>query len=82
MPLGDDDRRQKDAQKREAAFSRWENRWGTARRRTTEGAVDGFDMLLGGLLALVTFPFKLLGRAWRAVSNTRSSRRISDYRRD
>lgn len=67
MVLGDDDRRQKNRKKREAAYRRWENTGERARRRTAEGIVDGFDFVLGLLLRLLMLPFRIGARLLRAV---------------
>jgi len=67
MVVGDDERREKDQSKREAAFARWESRGERARRRVTEFVVDGFDRLLGMVLALAALPVRLLARGWRGV---------------
>lgn len=50
MPLGDDDRRKKSKQHREAAFARWENKSERVARKTKEGTVDAVD----GAVATVT----------------------------
>lgn len=51
MPLGDDNRRQKSKQHREAAFSRWESKGERAVRKSKEGTVDTIDGALGTLTA-------------------------------
>lgn len=68
MPFGDDDRREKSDRHREAAFARWENRGERARRRTREGTVDTFDVLLGIVISILRVPVVLLRYLYRGAA--------------